>query len=500
MRLKFRHTARSISVLVLVAIGVLACATELLGQQIRRSASRGALIVDLPSADATEPVVQVAAKPLALPVEVNETLQELLVDGPQKDVPQNDVGGSVDPVLAEQVDGLTVESLEAIATNSNPSILRANAEIAAARGRAYQAGLRPNPKVGFDFQQLGSDGLAEQYGVLVQQEVVRGQKLQLNRSIALHEVAAVEQAWVAQRQRVLTDVRIAYVRALRATKQLKLSKQLVEIGRQAIDVSKELLNIGEISRAELLQAEIEVESAEIVLRNAENNQKAVWRELAAVIGQESLQVQPLAGNLSSSGGDLQFEQSLQNLLSKSPEVAALFSEIERARCNLKRQQAEVKPNVTVQGLINWRDNGIGGGPDGAITVAMPLPLWNKNQGAIREARYQLDAAQHALSQVELELKQRLTPVFQQYRNSQEEVRRYEARILPKIAETLELTRKAYELGQVNFTSLLLVQRTYANTQLAHLEAQEQLRIAQLRIRGMLLSGSFSTRTPVARKY
>jgi len=105
-----------------------------------------------------------------------------------------------------------------------------------------------------------------------------------------------------------------------------------------------------------------------------------------------------------------------------------------------------------------------------------------------------------LSQVELELKQRLTPVFQQYRNSQEEVRRYEARILPKIAETLELTRKAYELGQVNFTSLLLVQRTYANTQLAHLEAQEQLRIAQLRIRGMLLSGSFSTRTPVARKY
>ncbi|MDA8967899.1 TolC family protein [bacterium] len=500
MRLKFRHSARSISVLALVAIGVLACATELLGQQTRRSASRGALIVDLPSADATEPVVQVAAKPLVLPVEVNETLQHLLVDGPQQDVPRSDVDGSVGPVLAEQVDGLTVESLEAIATNSNPSILRASAEIAAARGRAYQAGLRPNPAVGFDFQQLGSDGLAEQYGVLVQQEVVRGQKLQLNRSIALHEVAALEQAWVAQRQRVLTDVRIAYVRALRATKQLKLSKQLVEIGRQAIDVSKELLNIGEISRAELLQAEIEVESAEIVLRNAENNQKAVWRELAAVIGKESLQVQPLAGNLSSSGDDLQFEQSLQSLLSKSPEVAALFSEIERARCNLKRQQAEVKPNVTVQGLINWRDNGIGGGPDGAITVAMPLPLWNKNQGAIREARHQLDAAQHALIQVELELKQRLTPVFQQYRNSQEEVRRYEARILPKIAETLELTRKAYELGQLNFTGLLLVQRTYANTQLAHLEAQEQLRIAQLRIGGMLLSGSFSTRTPVARKY
>ena len=213
-------------------------------------------------------------------------------------------------------------------------------------------------------------------------------------------------------------------------------------------------------------------------------------------GQPSLVIQPLADNLTVSGEDLQFEQSLQNLRSRSPEVAAVFSEIERARCNLKRQQIEVQPNVTIQGLINWRDNGIGGDADGALTVALPLPLWNKNQGAIREARHQLDAAQHALSQVELELKQRLTPVFEQYGNAREEVRRYEQRILPKVAETLELTRKSYELGQVSFNSLLIVQRTYANTQIAHLDAEEDLRIAQLKISGMLLSGSFGS-TPVA---
>lgn len=496
MRVKFEYSARSIPVGVLVAFFMFAYSTQLLGQQTRRSASRGSLIVDGSLPKTAQPAAQVAANPLVMPLEVSGTLQRLLVDGPLDAVAASGDEESVSQVTPEPVIGLTIESLEVLATNSNPSILRANALVAAARARAYQVGLRSNPEVGFDFQQLGSDGRAEQYGVLVQQEVVRGQKLQLNRSIVLHEVRVLEQAWFAQRQRVLTDVHIAYVRALRAAKQLKLSKQLVEIGRQAIDVSNELLSIGEISRAELLQAEIEVESAEIVLRNAENHQNAVWRELAAVTGQDFLQVQSLVGDLSVSGEDLQFEQSLQDLRSRSPEVAALFAEIERARCNLKRQQVEVKPNVTVQGLFNWRDNGIGGGPDGAITVALPLPLWNKNQGGIREARHQLNAAQHALSQVELQLKQRLTPVFEQYRNSQEEVRRYEARILPKVAETLELTRKAYELGQVNFTSLLLVQRTYANTQLSHLDAQEEQRIAQLRISGMLLFGSFSTPMPM----
>ena len=509
MRSKYECRLRLIFLPILTGIIVFACSVFassplLLGQQVNRSGRSGSLLVERSAPETDQSAVQIAAKPLAFPAEIDGTLQRLLEDGPHDGVTQNTNSGSVDQITPESVarkptNGLTVESLEFIATKSNPSILRASAQIAAAKGRAYQAGLRSNPEVGFDFQQLGSSGRAEQYGVLVQQEVVRSEKLRLNRSIVLHEVAALEQAWVAQRQRVLTDVRIVYTRALRAAKQLELSRQLVEIGLQGIDVSKQLLHIGEISRAELLQAEIEVESAELVLRNAETHQVAVWRELVAVTGQNSLPVQPLAGDLASSDHDLQFEQSLQELLSGSPEVAALFSGIERARCNLRRQQVETKPNVTVRGLINWRDNGIGGRPDGALTVALPLPLWNKNQGAIRSARHQLDAAQHALSQAELQLKQRLTPVFEQYRNSQEEVRRYEARILPKVAETLELTRKAYELGQVSFTSLLLVQRTYANTQLAHLDAQEELHIAQLKIAGMLLSDSFSTPSSTERR-
>ena len=487
MRLRLEDSAGTKLMLVLVIFATMALHGRVLGQQTRRSASRGALIVDLP-----QPAVQVAAKPLAAPLKRSGRIHRFLVEGP-KDIVV--APGSVAP---EPVQGLTVEVLEDLASKSNPSILRANAQISAARGRAYQVGLRPNPEIGMDFQQLGSEGLAEQYGIMVRQEMVRGQKLQLNRSIVMHEVAALEQAWAAQRQRVITDVRITYVRALRAARQVKLSQQLMKIGLQGLEVSKELLSVGEIGRAELLQAEIEVESAGILLQNAENHQMAVWRELAAVTGQASLAIQPLAGDLTASGEDLQFEQSLQELRTGSPEVAAVFSEIERARCNLRRQQIEAKPNVTIQGLINWRDNGIGGDPDGAITVALPLPLWNKNEGAIREARYQLNAAQHALSQVELELKQRLTPVFEQYRNAKEEVRRYEERILPKVAETLELTRKSYELGQVSFNSLLIVQRTYANTQIAHLDAEEDLRIAQLKISGMLLSGSFGSRIPATR--
>ncbi len=396
-------------------------------------------------------------------------------------------------IVDAEPDSLTLQTLESYALTSNPSIHRAAALVCAARGHALQVGLRPNPEVGFDFQQLGSDGLAEQYGVLINQEVVRREKLQLNRSAALHEVQRLEQELAAQRQRVLTDVRIAYIRGLRAERQLELTQQLVNIGEQGVAVAKELFNAQEVGRADVLQAELEVESASILLRNADNRRRAVWQEMSAVTGQHPLQPQRLAGDIVDAGTELQFVEALTQLQNQSPEIAAVLADIQRARCKLQRQQIETRPNVTVQGLINWRDNGIGGAADGGLSVSLPLPLWNKNQGAIREARYQLDAAERELGQVELQLKNRLAPVFERYRNASEQVDRYRDRILPKSAETLELTRETYELGEINFVNLLTVQRTYANNQLAYLDALEMLRVAEAEITGMLLSGSLDNR-------
>ncbi len=401
----------------------------------------------------------------------------------------SDIGMIVDPASQQW----TLESLESMALAASPSIQRASALVRAARGRALQAGLSPNPHVGIDFQQLGSQGLAEQYGAAFSQEIVRPRKLHLDRSIALHEANRLSQELAAERQRVLTDVRSAYVRALRANRQLELTRQLVEIGEKGVQIASELLRAKEVSRADVLQAELEVESANILYQNALNAQLSIWRQLAALVGQAPMAPHPIAGDIEQVPTGLIFEESLAQLQGQSPEVASVLAKIDRARCNLQRQLIETKPNVTFTGLVNWRDNGIGGDPDGAVVVSLPIPVWNQNQGAISEARYQLAAAQRELQQVELALSQRLAPVFERYSNAAEQVERFRNRILPKAVETLELTRQSYELGEISFVNLLTVQRTYANNQLAYLDAMESLRLAEIEIAGLLLSGSLTSR-------
>ena len=78
----------------------------------------------------------------------------------------------------------SLEQLESIAFVNNPSLARAQALVEAARGNHLQVGLPPNPHVGYAGQQIGSSGLAEQDGVVVNQDFVRGNKLGVNRNIA----------------------------------------------------------------------------------------------------------------------------------------------------------------------------------------------------------------------------------------------------------------------------------------------------------------------------
>lgn len=404
-------------------------------------------------------------------------------------------GVTADPgmIVDASSESLTLASLESMALAANPSVQRAAALVQAARWRAVQAGLAPNPEAGIDFQQLGSDGLAEQYGVAFSQEIVVPRKLRLDRTIVQHEARRLSQELQAERQRVLTDVRLAYVRALRADRQLELTRQLVEIGNKGVQISSELLRAREVSRADVLQAELEVEAANILYQNAFNARLAVWREIAALVGRQTMEPQPLDGDIEEITNDLVFEESLTQIQSQSPEVAAVLAKIDRARCNLQRQLIEPQPNVTVGGLVNWRDNGANGNANGAVVVSLPIPIWNKNQGGIGEARYELAAAQRELQRIELALSQRLAPVFQRYSNAAEQVNRFRNRILPKAEETLNLTRQSYELGEIGFVNLLTVQRTYANNQLSYLDALESLRLAEIEIAGLLLTGSLESR-------
>lgn len=388
---------------------------------------------------------------------------------------------------------LTLSDLERMALAANPSVSRAAAMVEAARGNWVQVGLPANPSAGYEGQQIGSLGLAEQHGIYVNQEFVRGGKLQLNRNVASQQIAKAESELAAQRQRVLTDVRKAFNQVLIAQEQAKITVELQDIAANGMKTADALMKGKEVGMVDLMQAQLEFENADILVQNAHNRSRAAWQTLASVVGDPGLMPQPLQGDIEIEHPLHEYSATLEKLLTSSPEIAAARAEIERARWAAERARVEKTPNLSFQGLMNWRDNGIGGRPDAAIQVGVPLPLWNRNQGGMIQAAQEATAAERALDQLELDLQNRLAPVYERYANALNQVEKYRKRILPTAKESVDLIHRSYEAGETGYINLLTAQRTYSQTNLNYLESLSVLREAEAEIEGLLLTDSLGNR-------
>lgn len=389
-------------------------------------------------------------------------------------------------------DGLTLDSLQGLALGNHPAVSQAEARICALYGKWQQVGLPPNPTAGYLGSEIGNEGAAGQQGAYVGQDFITGGKLERNRCVVLAEIHRARQELAVVQQRVRTDVSKSFYDALLAQRRVELAEQLVKVTESAVQASQALYKAEEIPLAGLLQAELQLQNAQVLLRTSQNRQSQAWRQLrntmANTLGTDSLFQQPLAGDVSQLPNLLDWDAQLARLQSESPEVAAAMAEVSRARRALDRACVEAVPDVSTQVSLQYDDataDTVAG-----VQIGMPLPLWNRNQGGIRQAQAEITAAVRNVDRVEKNLAQRLANAFRQYADAQVTAETYAAEILPRSKKTFELVREGYEEGEVGYLDSLIAQQTYSQTNLAYLDALGQLWQSYVRIDGLLLENSF----------
>jgi outer membrane protein, heavy metal efflux system len=386
--------------------------------------------------------------------------------------------------------GLTLAQLEQMAARCNPTLAQAAARAQAARGRYVQAGLYPNPVIGYQASEIGDEGRAGQQGGFVGQEIVTAGKLRLSQSVANEEIRQAEFAWQSQQMRVCTDVRRAFYEVLVAQRSLELTEKLVGIGEQGIKTAEQLMKAKEVARVDVLQARIEADSAKILLEKARNRHAGAWRNLTAVVGDPALQPTPLGGNLQDDLPEFTWDDTLNRLLSCSPQLAAAQAGVARAQAALNREFAGRIPNLDLQASVQY-DNATRDSIAG-VQVGVPFPIFNRNQGNIVKAQAELTAAQHEVQRVKLALQQRLAAVFEQYATARQQVEKYAKDIVPNAQDSLNLVAAGYRQGEFSYLMLLTAQRTFFQTNLAHLESLRDFRTAAATIEGNLLFDSLQS--------
>ncbi len=378
---------------------------------------------------------------------------------------------------------LTLAEAEMLATGSHPALREAAAQVRAIGGKWVQVGLRPNPTIGYAGNQIGDDGSAGQQGGFVGQEFVTAGKLGLNRSVVFHEQQAAEQRLQRTQLQVTTTVRKYYFEALAAERSVTLARQLSDIAGQSVRVSEQRLKALDIPKTALLQSQIESESASLLEQQADARHDAAWRRLASVIGMPSDRPLALEDVLARPLPELDFATVRERVQRESPELSELRFAVEQARAEVERASAGRVPNITALAGVqhdNATQDNIAN-----VQVSIPLPVFDRNQGAIAQACGQLSAAQAALEARELALDQQLSIAMRDYRTARERVNKYASKVLPAAQETLGMITTGYQQGQLDYVQVLTVQQTYAAKNLSYLQDLETAWKEWAEIEGLL---------------
>lgn len=384
---------------------------------------------------------------------------------------------------------ITLSELESTILRTNPALQEQDARILALVGKQRQACLPPNPTAGFTSTDINESGGAGWYGFYYGQRVVRGNKLQLSASVVDAELATAERERETIRQRLLTDTRLGFYQVLVAQEQNRVAGELVGISQDAFEVSQQLMQAREVARTDVLQSQLELQNARVAQRRAKNNLAIARRNLAALLGEDALPWETLDGDVQALIEVDPLETVYDQLVNGSPEILALLADVERARRQRVRECAEPIPDVTWQATLQY--DFIGDMPVAGFQVGMPIPIRNRNEGAIQQAEMEIVAAERRVDKKALELRQRLAAAYGEYLDARIQLDAFTSEILPTAKETLDLIRAGYRNGEIEFLQLLTTQRTYTQTSLNYLSQLKASWEARLRLTGLLLDGALT---------
>jgi len=386
---------------------------------------------------------------------------------------------------------ITLEELQQMALENNPTFAQSAANIRAAEGRKKQSGSYPNPTVGYQGEQIrGGSFHGGEQGFFVQQDIVLGGKLGLNRKIFDQELKQAETEAEEQKLRVVTNVRMSYIQAQAAQQTLKLRQDLSKLADDAVETSHQLANVGQADAPDVLESEVEAQQAQLAVTMAEQNQQRVWKALAAVVGNPRLPLMKLEGKLEDTA-PVNADELVEKIVNESPAVRIAELGVKRAEAALARAKREAIPDLQLRGGMQQNgellSNGRAVGMQGFADVGVRIPIFDRNQGNIATAKADQDRSKREVERVKLVLRERAASVVQTYAFSQTAVDRYKNQMIPRAQKAYEMYTKKYQNMAAAYPQVLISQRTLVQLEVSYITALENFATSSLSLQSYLLT-------------
>jgi outer membrane protein, heavy metal efflux system len=381
-------------------------------------------------------------------------------------------------IKKESKEPITLKNAVVLALLHNPHLKAFSFEKRAREARILQSGLLPNPKLSIyledgtgsgefsGFSRFGQSQTTIQLSQLIELGGKRASRIQssnLSKKLA-------DWDYETKRMDILTQVAKSYALLLKAQERLKLSKNLVQLGEKFLNTVNERIKAGKVATLEKVKSELNLSSLKIEFENAKHELKVARSNLSITWGTAQPQFESAIGNLNQIS-DVPTLENLKTRLSHNPDLARWTTELEQRQAILDSELSKSIPDVELQGGYRrfepTDDNSL------VFGISIPLQFFNRNQGAIEEARHKLGKAESEKRAKEAFTEKTLLEAYSALVFYRKRVTTIKNQILPGAEKAFNGTQEGYRFGKFNLLDVLDSQKTFFQTKKFFLDSLAQ---------------------------
>lgn len=360
------------------------------------------------------------------------------------------------------------EALETASARS-PFIQQRRALVAAAEARLVTARTYPHdPTISVEgARRKASGGTELDREIRISQVVQIGGQRGRRVAQATSELDAARSGLLRGERLLGARVSAMFVEALRMRELGEVERANVELTRSLTDVAQKRFEAGSVAQMEVNLAQVQLGRAERDYRLALGAYEVARVALAQTVGLDPADpVEPDGEFAVPERATAGLSGLVAGALGRRKDLASFRETVEAARARIEVARREVVPNLTV-GAFYGREDGtdrLSGG-----TIGVRIPIFNRNQGGIVEARAMERQAVADFDAAELRARQEVVAARARYRASAEAVHGLEVRVLGTLDDNLRLLQRSFESGKTGWTEVLVFRREFVEIQREYIE-------------------------------
>lgn len=379
---------------------------------------------------------------------------------------------------------VTLDEVLALLNQRSPRVAADRAPIKVAQADRITAQTLPNPSLSYGGTHLVS-GLST--GAVTQHQIVVEQPLLLSHQRAARESEAdlniaAERARVEETlaQRRLA-VRQAFAALLSRQEQLRVSQESLTDLERVLQVVRGRADAGERSKYDVARVETETESLRVEVMNAEADVEEAAGQLATLLGFPGWSPHAL-GTLNPADVPTDAATLWEIASTRRPSIVALRQQQAASQGGIFLARRERLPVPVVSGGTQLTQSVRG--TSAFFGVSLPVPLFDKNQGAIAKAQAQLDADTLALTAELQEAKADLDRAANTLLKRKQALARLEGGVVQGMPALRQMAEDAYREGSGDILDLLDAMRSQRAIQVSHVQQLESVKLAEETVRAV----------------